>query len=399
MQFSNLTNQIPTQLNNLYSEYKKTKSEKKPIIDLINGDFFQSGIGFPAEHLRSILIESISHIKNYKPNPLGQYLTREVIAEYYRGFKINVSPDQILITPGTSCSYFYCLKLLVTPGQEILCPSPSYPLFETIAKICEVDLRYYLLRESQDWAIDLDYLENQITTKTGAIILISPHNPTGKITNLTQLNSLAEILKRHNLPIIADEVFSEYLFDLDNLPRPLLTDAPLVFTLNGLSKMFALPSLKLGWILVSGQNSLVKKSLNTLELIADTFLPVSDVVQRAVPRIFQEGSEYLVKNRDWVRTCCSIAEDVLSQSSVLKFAKPDGGFYLTINLKNFDINEEMMCIDLLKDLGILVHPGYFYDVKPAHLVLTFAIEHQQLEVTLEQFCKWLFKWKQERSYI
>ena len=111
MQFSNLTNQIPTQLNNLYSEYKKSKSEKKPIIDLINGDFFQSGIGFPAEHLRSILIESISHIKNYKPNPLGQYLTREVIAEYYRGFEINVSPDQILITPGTSCSYFYCLKL------------------------------------------------------------------------------------------------------------------------------------------------------------------------------------------------------------------------------------------------------------------------------------------------
>ena len=154
--------------------------------------------------------------------------------------------------------------MLVTPGQEILCPSPSYPLFETIAKVCGVDLRYYLLRESQDWAIDLDYLESQITTKTGAIILISPHNPTGEVTNFNQLNNLAEILNRHNLPIIADEVFSEYLFDLDNLPRPLLTDAPLIFTLNGLSKMFALPSLKLGWILVSGRNSLVKKILKNI---------------------------------------------------------------------------------------------------------------------------------------
>src|SRR2546428_197917 len=124
---------------------------------------------------------------------------------------------------------------------------PKHPLYDYIARLAGLYMPHYRLVESDDWAIDLDYLENQITSGTRAIILISPHNPTGMVAHQSQLQGLAEIATRHSLPIISDEVFSEFLFDLDTFPRPASTTAPLVFTLNGLSKMFALPGMKIGW--------------------------------------------------------------------------------------------------------------------------------------------------------
>src|SRR5205814_6440870 len=106
-----------------------------------------------------------------------------------------------------------------------------------------------------------------------AIVLISPHNPTGMVASESELHGLAEIAARHNLPILSDEVFSEFLFSKDSLPRPAATGAPLVFTLNGFSKMFAVPGMKIGWIGLSGDADLVGKTLTALELISDTFLP------------------------------------------------------------------------------------------------------------------------------
>src|SRR5262249_40138855 len=151
----------------------------------------------------------------------------------------------------------------------------------------------YKLDESNDWAIDLEQLERQIGSRTRAIVLISPHNPTGMVASIEQLNELASIAARYEVPIISDEVFSEFLFSHVSLPRPAWTDAPLVFTLNGFSKMFALPGMKLGWIGISGDEHLVEKSLGALELISDTFLPVNEVVQFAVPGVFSGGQAFL----------------------------------------------------------------------------------------------------------
>ena len=197
-------------------------------------------------------------------------------------------------------SYWYCFKLLAEAGDEILTPQPSYPLFDYIAKLCGVQLRHYRLREDRGWAIDLNHLEDQITTKTRAIVLISPHNPTGMVAGESDLRALAEIAARHNLPIISDEVFSEFLFGMESLPRPASTNAPLVFTLNGFSKMFALPGMKIGWIGLSGDPRLVSKSLSALELISDTFLPVNEIAQFAVPQIFQQGLGFLSDYRKWI---------------------------------------------------------------------------------------------------
>src|SRR4030095_14569113 len=226
--------------------------------------------------------------------------------------------------------------------------------------------------------IDLDHLENQITTGTRAIILISPHNPTGMVASTDELRGLAEIATRHALPIISDEVFSEFLFGSDPFPRVSATDARLVLTLNGLSKMFALPGMKIGWMAVSGDEALVKKSVATLELMSDTFLPVNEIAQFAVAEIFHRGGPFLKEYREWVGRCRNAAVEALHDVS---FTHPRGGFYVTGPIP---LDEEEAAASLLKNNGILVHPGYFYDIAPDHLVMTFIDEPELVAAHFEK---------------
>jgi aspartate/methionine/tyrosine aminotransferase len=226
--------------------------------------------------------------------------------------------------------------------------------------------------ESREWALDLEDLERQIGTRTRAIVLISPHNPTGMVADDRQLAGLAEIAERHRLPIIADEVFSEFLFGLEKLPRPAATKAPLVFTLNGFSKMFALPGMKLGWIAVTGDPTLVRKSMSALEMMSDTLLPVNEMVQFSVPEIFSQGVAFQKDYIAWVRHCFDRAMSGLAD---VDFVRPRGGFYVTI--PTFE-DEEKAATELLRDYGILTHPGYYYDIKPNHVVTTFIHEQRSL---------------------
>jgi aspartate/methionine/tyrosine aminotransferase len=177
------------------------------------------------------------------------------------------------------------------------------------------------------------------------------------VADAASLDGLAEIAARHQLPIISDEVFSEFLFGGETeLPRPAWTKAPLVFTLNGFSKMFALPGFKIGWAAVTGQPELVSEALRALELISDTFLPVNEIAQFAVPRIFREGQPFLKAYKEWVRECRTAAVESLNGRS---FVEPAGGFYITLPI---DTEEEAAASRLLAESHILVHPGFFYDI-------------------------------------
>src|SRR6266581_4195230 len=298
MFFSDVAANLGGPKNPLYLLHDRLKTEGVDIVDLVRGNVNEHGILYPPDELDEILKHAAEAARVYRPDSLGQRPAREAIAQYYGG--LNISPDQIVVTPGTSVSYWYCFKLLAEPGDEILCPHPSYPLFDYIARLAGVRMRHYRLLESWDWAIDLDYLESQITESTRAIILISPHNPTGMVAGELQLRGLAEIAARHTIPIISDEVFNEFLFGPGSFPRIAATGAPLVFTLNGFSKMFALPGMKIGWMAASGDEALVKKSMAALALISDTFLPVNEIAQFAVPEIFRRGAQFLNEYRDWV---------------------------------------------------------------------------------------------------
>jgi len=386
MIFSDLAGGFAVGMNPLYKAREEALARGEKIVDLISGNVNQCGIVFPDARLKSIFLDAIGESRTYRPDPLGQLVARKAVAEYYCRQGLILRPEQILLTPGTSVSYFYCFKLLAQAGDEILCPSPSYPLFDEIARLAGVQLTAYRLSESRRWQIDLDHLESRLTTRTRAVVLISPHNPTGMVASQEQLDGVAEIAQRHHLAIVADEVFSEFLFENQHLPRPAMTPAPLVFTLNGFSKMFALPGLKLGWVAVSGDAEWVRKSLWTLELISDTFLPVSEMVQFSVPEIFQAGEDFLPYYTGWVARCREIAVQAFSQCTGIQFNPPAGGFYLTIRLLGEEIDEETLTLQLLQRSNLLLHPGYFYDMPPPHIVMTFIQDHDVLQSALNRLC-------------
>jgi alanine-synthesizing transaminase len=376
MFFSEFAANLGGPKNPLYQLHERMKAEGTQVTDLVRGNVNEHGIVYPRDSLADILQSAAEAARIYRPDSLGQRAAREAIANYYGAS--NISPERVVITPGTSVSYWYCFKLLAEEGDEILCPQPSYPLFDYIAQLAGIHMRQYRLDERRDWAIDLDDLENQISTATRAIILISPHNPTGMVASEEQLRGLAEIANRHALPIISDEVFCEFLFDLDSFPRAADTNAPLVFTLNGLSKMFALPGMKIGWMAISGDEAMVRKSVAALELISDTLLPVNEIAQFAVPGIFARGAGFLNDYKAWVQRCRAAAVEGLKN---VTFVRPRGGFYITVPIFQ---DEEQAARALLENDRLLVHPGYFYDIAPNHLVMTFIDEPDQLRGHFEK---------------
>src|SRR5947199_3286792 len=258
MFFSDFAANLGGPRNPLYALHEQLSTQGHNIVDLVRGNVNEHGIVYPPEILRESLARAGDRARVYRPDSLDQLAAREAIAQYYGTLRIPA--EQILITPGTSVSYWYCFKLLAERGDEMLCPQPSYPLFDYIARLAGVEMTHYRLVDRRQCSIDLDYLENQLSVRTRAIILISPHNPTGMVADEEPLRGLAEIAARHSLPIISDEVFGEFLFGQDAFPRIGTTDAPLVFPLHGFSKMFALPGMKIGWRALTGDPDLVRKS-------------------------------------------------------------------------------------------------------------------------------------------
>jgi alanine-synthesizing transaminase len=374
--FSSIASKLHAESNALYRVRDELKNQGHRIEDLLSGNVNEHGLVFPQDLLEQILVRGARRCRVYHPDSFGQHDARDAVSEYYRRSACEISPESVVITPGTSISYWYCFKLLADEGDEILCPCPSYPLFEYIALLSGVRLIPYRLQESKGWAIDLEELEACISTKTRALVLISPHNPTGRIVSTEEIAGVADIAQRHDLAIISDEVFSEFLLHEGTLPRPMNSAAPLVFTLNGFSKMFALPGIKFGWMAVSGDRDRVRQALRALELISDTFLPVNEIVQAAAPDIFRRGWETATEFSRLVRERWNTAEIFLAGSNVCSYSRPEGGFYVTLQIGSLD--EETAAESILRENRTLIHPGYFYDMSPNHLVLSFVQEPEKI---------------------
>ena len=380
--FSKIAAQLHGESNALYKLRDALKAGGQDVRDLISGSINEQGFVFPQDLLEEALVRGSRQCEIYRPDSFGQRQARAAISAYYRSAGYAIDADRILITPGTSLSYWYCFKLLADEGDEILCPCPSYPLFDYIALLSGVRLIPYRLDEARQWTIDIDHLEACVSTRTRALVLISPHNPTGHVAAPDEIAALADVARRHNLAIISDEVFSEFLLGKEALPRPAGSAAPLVFTLNGFSKMFALPGLKFGWMAVSGESDKVRQALRALELISDTFLPVNEIIQAAAPDIFKCGQIMATEFASRIRECWKHTEAILADGRRFHYVRPDGGFYVTLKLE--DLDEEQAAELILKENHLLVHPGYFYDMDPHHLILSFV---QTAELIQEAFPK------------
>ena len=335
------------------------------LIDLTESNPTRVGLVYPADELAAAMWDTRSLV--YQPAAAGLPAARAAVAADHARRGHRVDPEQVVLTASTSDAYGMLFKLLCDPGDRVLVPRPSYPLFEYLATLEGVAIDPYPLHYVAGWHIDIDAVRAAITPRTRAVIVVSPNNPTGSRLAEDERAALAAL----GLPLIADEVFADYAFAGARAGCDFAAahDDVLTFSLGGLSKGAALPQLKLGWMVVAGPAAARSDALARLHLIADTYLAVATPVQHALPALLAlaprlraaVAARVQAARAELGRACAGTACTVLAA---------DGGWNAVVRVPA-TLPEERLVLDLVHD-GVLVHPGYFFDF-PAESYLVVSL--------------------------
>jgi alanine-synthesizing transaminase len=402
--FSDRTNWTLTR-NRLTDALEAARSGDTKVLDLTVSNPTRAGLRYDeAAILRSL---SAARAIDYDPHPKGLRPAREAVAAYYSGDPScgghgvrgpgvrDFDPEQLVLTTSTSEGYSYIFRLLCNPGDELLVPKPSYPLFEFLADLEDVKLVPYSLIYDHGWQMDFPSLEKAVTPRTRGVVVVHPNNPTGSYVQAHELSLLNALCREHGagkggsgkdgssksasdktgssdggLALIVDEVFLDYAHNGE--PRPTFTanrDA-LTFTLSGLSKVSALPQMKVAWIAVSGPPDETAPALARLEVIADTYLSMNAPLQWATPALLDQRKSLQKQLLD--RVCGNLTEldrHLAAQKTCERLAV-DGGWYAILRVPVTKSDEDL-AIELLQKRSVLVHPGHFYDFpSDGYLVLS-----------------------------
>jgi alanine-synthesizing transaminase len=360
----------PNRLTRLLGEKRRAGVE---LLDLTESNPTHAGFSYPEEIVAAL---ADPRALRYDPQPAGSLAAREAVCRYYAEADHTVAPDRVLLTASTSEAYAYLFKLLADPGDEVLVPRPSYPLFEFLATMESLRVVSYPLvyhgGRSIAWSIDCHALAAAITPRTRAIVLVNPNNPTGSFLKRDELR----FIQSRGLTLISDEVFADYAFTEDpNRVRTLagVTEA-LAFSMTGLSKIAGLPQMKLGWIVISGPAAARAEAKDKLEWIADTYLSVSTPVQQAAPRLLELGKGVQTQIAARVRANLAWLESAIAAESPCRTLAVEGGWYATLQVPRIR-REEEWALELLEKDNVLVQPGFFFDFESeAFLVLSLLTE-------------------------
>ena len=342
------------------------------LLDLTQSNPTRAGLEYPPEILRAF---EDKRVLVYDPAPAGARPAREAVAGYYHARGCDVPPERILLTASTSEAYSYLFKLLCNPGDQVLAPRPSYPLFEFLANLESIEVRQYPLAYHGGWGIDVDAVADAVTDRTRAVVLVNPNNPTGSYVKRAELAGLVRLCAGRGIALISDEVFADFSLSSDagRVRTLALVEDCLTFSMSGLSKIAGLPQMKLGWIVVSGPAELRREAMEKLEWIADTYLSVSTPVQCAAARLLAAGEGVQRQIRERCARNLSFVREALAGSAANLLAV-EGGWYATLQVPRVHTEEEWVLLLLDRD-NVLVQPGFFYDFEgEAFLVVSLLTE-------------------------
>ena len=360
----------PLRVNRVGEELARLRSEGRPVVDLTVSNPTRVGLPYPPGLLAPL---ASPDARVYDPAPFGLPAAREAVAAHLAGRGVPIHPDRVVLTASTSEAYGLLFKLLCDPGDAVLVPQPSYPLFEHLTRLDGVAARPYRLEHHGRWQVDVDGLAAAVDARTRAVLLVSPNNPTGSFVRGDELAAVREVALRHGLAIISDEVFADYPVDepAAGRPGPLVGDPEaLTFTLGGLSKSAGLPQLKLGWILLGGPDALVAGARDRLELVCDTYLSVATPVQLAAGALLDRSRPVADAILARVRGNDSALRRLADRFPACRVLRTEGGWYAVVQVPAFR-SEEALVVELLQRDGVCVHPGYFFDFpREAFLVLS-----------------------------
>jgi alanine-synthesizing transaminase len=342
-------------------------------ITKVKGDLLRAGISIidltesnpthcDFSYLSKKILAELAKERNlrYEPSPQGLLSAREALCRFYGQKGLNLHPERILLTASTSEAYSFLFRLLAEQGDPILCPRPSYPLFEFLCDLNDARQTTYPLRFQERWTIDREAFDEALTDETKAIVLVNPNNPTGSFVQQKEINFLKESCVKHDRAIISDEVFHEFNYSECRFPSLAEQNECLTFTLGGISKTLGLPQMKVSWIIISGPEQQMIAARERLEVIADTYLSVNTPAQNALatwlelqPVIQEEIIKRVRRNRSYL-----VAQ--LKDNPTAKLLPADGGWYAVLRCPNV-ADEEDVILKLLEKDQVFVHPGYFFD--------------------------------------
>jgi alanine-synthesizing transaminase len=368
--------------NRLAEALERHKSSGRKLLDLSASNPTECGFKYDAPAIMRSLCAPAS--LQYHPDPRGLKSARQAVSDYYAARGESVAIDDLLLTASTSEAYSFVFRLLCNPGDELLIPTPSYPLFDFLADINDIKLTRYGLFYDHGWHIDLHALKQSITPRTRGIILVHPNNPTGHFTKPEETAQLNEICSANGMTIIADEVFLD--FSLGTRQKSFVSNsAALTFTMSGISKVSGLPQMKFAWLAVSGPEEMKREALTRLEMIADTYLSLNAPIQLASPVLLQQRGSFQQQLMDRVRKNLAHLDIQLAKEKKVNRLKVEGGWYAVLRIPATRSDEEF-AIDLLEKHDVYLHPGHFYDFSgDGYLVISLITPEQDFNEGLSRF--------------
>jgi aspartate/methionine/tyrosine aminotransferase len=354
--------------NRFTTALESKKKSGSALLDLTASNPTTCGLIYPAEKILSSLTNSAA--MTYEPESKGLLVARKAVAAYYadQPEPVAVSPENIILTTSTSEAYSYAFRLLCEPGDEVLIPQPSYPLFDFLATIQDVRLIPYSLVYDHGWQIDFNSLRSAITPRTRAVIVVNPNNPTGSYVKAKELVELNEICAENELAIIADEVFLDYPLPGAACKSFAGNSEALTFTLSGLSKISGLPQMKVAWMAVSGP--IARDALSRLDIIADTYLSMNAPMQFATPTLLACRNDFQSQLKARLRTNLAELDSQLAAQNHCARLDVEAGWYATLRVPVTQSDEDL-AIALIEDESVIVHPGHFFDFEQdGYLILS-----------------------------
>jgi aspartate/methionine/tyrosine aminotransferase len=362
--------------NRLTIALDKLRADGRRVVDLTESNPTRAGFEYPGDLLAGL---GDPRALTYNPRPFGLLDARRAVAREYARRGIKVSPDRIVLTTSTSEAYGLLFKLLADAGDEVLVPRPSYPLFDHLTRLELVNARPYGLDCHGGWRIDFASVERALTSRTRAILIVSPNNPTGSFVKADEVETLARLSADRGIALIADEVFADYELTPDARAasgRVLNRRDVLAFSLGGLSKSGGLPQVKLAWIAAAGPDGMVGTALERLELICDTYLSVSTPVQVAAAELVERAGVVREQIARRVKANYRWLCERAASAPACRVLASEGGWYAILQVPSLQ-SEETLVVDLLENDGVLTHPGYFFDFpSESYLIVSLLVAEE-----------------------
>jgi alanine-synthesizing transaminase len=367
--FSSRTNWKLAQ-NRFTQTLAEVRASGTKILDLTHSNPTRIGLHYDEQAILGALASPRS--LDYDPQSKGLRESREAVAGYYReqhGVR-EIDPEHVVLTTSTSEGYSFVFRLLCNAGDELLVPKPSYPLFEFLADLQDVKLVPYPLIYDHGWQMDFHSLEKAITPRTRGVVVVHPNNPTGSCVQPHELQLLNAFCREHELAVITDEVFLDYVLE-EKQPASFAANRDvLTFTLSGLSKISALPQMKVAWVVTSGPTEQASEALARLEVIADTYLSMNAPIQWALPMLLEQRKNIQSQLLKRVKNNLAELNRQLAAQKSCERLNVEAGWYAVLRVPVTRSDEDLV-IELLREKSVLVHPGHFYDFpSDGYLVLS-----------------------------